>query len=141
MIIREMESYMVCPKCGYGFTYTTSHTREKLETIYKNLFKIHMGKCDHCEEGILTIREAKLKIDKVDAQRYTLRWQCSECKAEWTQFDSLTVGSGASIGRALEKLKSETVCPLCFVKNSSRMTKLQRIASPCFKQGVDIEKV
>jgi len=126
MIIREMESYMVCPKCGYGFTYTTLHTHERLETIYKNLFKIHMGKCDHCEEGILTIREAKLKMDKVNKQEYTLRWQCLKCSTEWTHLNWHIVGEGVAIVQALEKLKSETACPLCLRKNSSRVLSVKK---------------
>jgi uncharacterized C2H2 Zn-finger protein len=127
MIIREMESYIVCPKCGYGFVYTTSYTREKIETIYKNLFKIHMDKCDHCKEAVLTIREAKFKIDKVRKQAYELKWQCFSCKAEWTQLNSCIVVEGASVGRALEKLKSETICPLCFVKGSGRVLSMEAI--------------
>lgn len=120
-MIKEMESYMICPKCGYGFTYTTLHLHEKLETVYKNLFKIHVDKCTHCKEGVLTIREAKFKIDKIKDRGYTLRWQCSKCKAEWTQLNNYAVGKGVSISQSLEKIKSETICPMCFVKGSSRI--------------------
>ena len=126
MIIKEMESYVVCPKCGYGFAYTTPHTREKFETIYKNLFKIHMGKCTHCEEGVLTIREAKFKVSRDKERANTLEWQCSKCKAKWVEFNSYTIGKETSVGQFLKGIVSETVCPMCFEKNSSRVIKLNR---------------
>jgi rubrerythrin len=126
MIIKEMESYMMCPKCGYGFTYTVSHTREKLETIYKNIFKIHVGECAHCKDGVMTIREAKFKTDRVKDRGYTLGWQCSKCKAGWSELNNYAVGKGVSITQSLEKLKSETICPICHVKGSSRVFRLHR---------------
>lgn len=126
MMIKEMKSYIICPECGYGFIYTTVGSREKLGTIYKNLFERHLDECVRCTEGVLTIREAKFKIDKVRKQSYELKWQCLSCKAEWTQLNSYIVVEGVSVGRALEKLKSETLCPLCLVKNSSRVLSMKR---------------
>jgi Zn finger protein HypA/HybF involved in hydrogenase expression len=117
MIIKEMESYITCSKCGHGFTYSTLHTREKLETMYDDIFKIHMGECAHCREGFMTIQEAKFKVDNDKDKEYVVRWQCLSCQAKWTQFDNYTAKKNISIGRALEKLKSETTCPMCYTKN------------------------
>ena len=117
MVIKEMESYITCPKCGHGFTYSILQTREKFETIYNNVFKIHMGECAHCREGFVTIREAKFKMYKNKDKEYVLKWQCLKCDATWTQFDNYIARENESIGRALEKLKSETICPICFTKD------------------------
>lgn len=126
MMIKEIESYIICPKCGHGFTYSTSHTRQKFKTMYDDVFKTHMGECAHCREGSMTIREAKFKINNDKDKEYVLKWQCLSCKAVWTQFDNYVAKEDESIGRALEKLKSETVCPICFVENDSRLLRMHR---------------
>ena len=118
MIIKEMESYIMCPKCGHGFTYSTLYTREKFETMYDDIFKVHMGECAHCSEGFMTIREAKFKIGNNKDKEYVIRWQCLSCQSKWTQPDNYSTKRDGSIGRALEKLRSKTTCPICLTKNA-----------------------
>ena len=86
MIVKEMSSYIGCTHCDYGFMFSTMATHQRLETIYDTLFKACMGSCPRCAEGQLSIRRAKFRI-KPTKQRYILRWQCPECKREWTQYE------------------------------------------------------
>lgn len=118
MIIEEMESYITCSKCDHGFTYSTLHTHQKFETMYDDIFKIHMGRCVHCKEGVLTVREAKFKVIRKKVREYIIRWQCLECGTHWTQPDNHIFKEGASIGRELEELKSKTTCPICLTKSA-----------------------
>ena len=86
MVVKKMNSRIECTDCDYGFNYSTTAIYQKLNTVYNDLFKAHLGKCGHCKEGKLVIVQAKFKVKPIK-HRYTLRWRCPKCKEEWTQYE------------------------------------------------------
>ena len=86
-----MSSRIGCTHCDYGFNLSTMVVHQKLEKVYDDLFKTHLGPCRRCTNGKLVIVKAKFTI-KPDKEKYALGWRClnPKCGMEWTQYEYIS---------------------------------------------------
>lgn len=127
MIVEEIDSYIGCADCSYGFTYTIFGLHCRLEKIYDTIFKHVLsnhcanGRCPHCGTGKLQVVRAGYKI-KPAKQLYTAHWKCLICGQVWAQTEYIRredISAVKSADAHFNGLKT-TTCPNLSCRCTSR---------------------